>query len=813
MKKITILIITILSALSIHAQSDKFFSSIPVVSTVDGSLYLLTVKDGVWKKFNVTTLKGAVTPTVRSSPILYTPGTSGNTTNLNEFVTDPGGDLYFIDYLGNAMQFGTGSGGSQDLSDVITAGDAGGLALENIGVANSADDAVRLDQLIDSIAVADAQQLTFNNGTGELTIDNGNTVIIPAAAGGDNWGVQEVIVGENIQGAGTSADTLRIEALKDYPFWYRYTNDFSVNDDGISTFNGGTFIYNGANDRIEVTASGADKGIILDYENIASTEYMIVLDIEAVSTDIKLYSKWSTLIGTYSTGQHQISFTSSATGGGFGNKVILAASSAGSFYVNNIRLVQINSNALIDKPADTEAKIQTSIFAASNILYNSSYDTSTDITSLSGFGGCTPAVTSNKLQGTAANAGAGIVVGYDGTTNFDIPEYIEIYFETETSDSLYIQPRWSNQITYMTTGAGAYHFKLKKIGDNANTQLNHITISPVSASGATIVINKMQVWKSNDTYNRNQYVEIGYNAIATQSSYPGVSIGLGANSDQSYGTSVGPYASTTYDNRFAAAEGNEVVALGEYSKGYGWRNTALGAKTHAGGQSATAVGAGAVALRSHTQAWGRGAYVPQTEINTDATTVIAGRKIYFENGWAHQFNMPISGITIDNYTPSSTEVELHGQDAFDSRYQNWNSGTSYSVGDWVQYSNGVYEALTAHTNQQPDTNADDWEFIYTTSGGVPADYNVTGGHMALYGGRGTGTGEGGEIRFYTAPENGAGENVKNGSILAGKFIGDSSITSGTRFYLLDITTGTLKQVKIGAEGTGPGGSGKALFVD
>ena len=50
-------------------------------------------------------------------------------------------------------------------------------------------------------------------------------------------------------------------------------------------------------------------------------------------------------------------------------------------------------------------------------------------------------------------------------------------------------------------------------------------------------------------------------------------------------------------------------------------------------------------------------------------------------------------------------------------------------------------------------------------------------------------------------------------VLIGKFIKDSSITSGTRFYLLDITTGTLKQVKIGAEGTGPGGSGKALFVD
>lgn len=41
----------------------------------------------------------------------------------------------------------------------------------------------------------------------------------------------------------------------------------------------------------------------------------------------------------------------------------------------------------------------------------------------------------------------------------------------------------------------------------------------------------------------------------------------------------------------------------------------------------------------------------------------------------------------------------------------WVSTGTYPVGDLVQYEGKLYRALTENTNQQPDTNADDWQFI------------------------------------------------------------------------------------------------------
>lgn len=44
-------------------------------------------------------------------PIAYVPTTTGNTNNLSEFVTDPAGDLWYIDWQGNAVKFEGGAGG------------------------------------------------------------------------------------------------------------------------------------------------------------------------------------------------------------------------------------------------------------------------------------------------------------------------------------------------------------------------------------------------------------------------------------------------------------------------------------------------------------------------------------------------------------------------------------------------------------------------------------------------------------------------------------------------------------------------------
>ncbi len=56
------------------------------------------------------------------------------------------------------------------------------------------------------------QTLSFDNGTRQLTISNGNTVTIPAgsASGGDGWGTQVAATDSSINGDGTSANPLGV---------------------------------------------------------------------------------------------------------------------------------------------------------------------------------------------------------------------------------------------------------------------------------------------------------------------------------------------------------------------------------------------------------------------------------------------------------------------------------------------------------------------------------------------------------------------------------------------------------------------------
>lgn len=58
----------------------------------------------------------------------------------------------------------------------------------------------------------------------------------------------------------------------------------------------------------------------------------------------------------------------------------------------------------------------------------------------------------------------------------------------------------------------------------------------------------------------------------------------------------------------------------------------------------------------------------------------------------------------------------------------WNAATAYVVGDIVQYAGKLYRAETANTNQQPDTNPDDWLVLgnYTSLGEAVAASIQTG---------------------------------------------------------------------------------------
>lgn len=103
MKRILI-ILMLLSSIYGFSQADKFFSSIPEMATVLDTQQILTSNSGVWNKFTAATLRNTIGAKVTASAIGYVPTLTGNVSNLNEFVTDTAGDVWFIDVAGEAIK-------------------------------------------------------------------------------------------------------------------------------------------------------------------------------------------------------------------------------------------------------------------------------------------------------------------------------------------------------------------------------------------------------------------------------------------------------------------------------------------------------------------------------------------------------------------------------------------------------------------------------------------------------------------------------------------------------------------------------------
>jgi hypothetical protein len=226
-------------------------------------------------------------------------------------------------------------------------------------------------------------------------------------------------------------------------------------------------------------------------------------------------------------------------------------------------------------------------------------------------------------------------------------------------------------------------------------------------------------------------IKIGSGAsIVTSATVEGIAVGVNATATDQYGIAIGrnssAVSSTTYDPGASIVNG-QTIAFGLSSKATSWRAEAIGNFAIAGSTSSTAVGFGAVVNKVHAVGVGRGVYIPNvpdsiyglagpTSIGADASADFG-----INNWWGHRFKTPPSTITISSYTPSARTLFYHGQDAYDEL-------------------------------DSTDTNKD-------------------AGHIGIVAGRGTGTGLGGEIRFYTAPALNYGGNKKSPITVMGKFFG------------------------------------------
>lgn len=653
----------------------------------------------------------------------------------------------------------------------------------------------------------------------------------------------------DVDDAGTgNGDTIRtafvkINALNQLMPWDRciYSDDFAADSGSMAAFNGGTVSYDSSNNRVQVTTSGSARGAYVPAAaaNISGKKHIAVIDVTIGSGDISLRSRWGIAESGRKTvtesGKHYFEYTADGGSGGFGDRFVIAATEADTFYINSLHIFVLNDTPQLRTDASNDSRFRQQ--ADDLLIYSQDYSSDdADLTYISNFGGTAPTITSGQLRFAPTASSQVLTVSYAGQGS-DTIEYIDVFIDFEYVDTdLRIQPRWSNTGTvFETDGTGSYHFRLRRVGSQATAALNNLCITSTESGGGDIRINRLVIREAINEITDEEFVQIGNGAGNTYNSGAysdllGVSIGKSATSNQQYATVIGyqadgtwtqSYAGASASNLFGGKSGNEQVVIGEQANGGGWRVTAVGAESYAGGQSSTALGGGAVALSSHGLALGRGSYVPDpAQVSGGIDTVLSGDEIYFENSWGHKFSEPISNIAIgDKDTPSNITITLHGQDALDSRYAAWDSGTTYADpanvatdADYVQHNNKVYKSVgDGSLDVEPGVDSgweSDWEYVYDlpSSGagsGVPSSFNVDGGHIALAAGRSTGTGTGGSVKIQIADGTNLGQNTKQ-ALVDGLVI-DSDYGGAETPLIIRENDGTMLRVEIGpADSAGTG---------
>ena len=132
------------------------------------------------------------------------------------------------------------SGLDPESDPVFTVSPAAGITAENLDEWNEDNDATN-----------ELQSLSFDNGTGELTISDGNSVTLPLASGGDNWGSQVVQTDGTLSGNGTSGSPLSVDFSGLETFWYENDPETGINYDGrvgINTMNPDAALHVNSND-------------------------------------------------------------------------------------------------------------------------------------------------------------------------------------------------------------------------------------------------------------------------------------------------------------------------------------------------------------------------------------------------------------------------------------------------------------------------------------------------------------------------------------------------------------------------------------
>lgn len=120
MKHISIFFFFLFVFHSASAQTIVKPEDFPEETSIDGNNFTPTRVGGNNRKILFSTQKVYFTPDIVTTPVGYTPTATGNTLNLMQFVTDPAGDVWYIDAAGAAIKIPQSAGGDPAMGGDLT---------------------------------------------------------------------------------------------------------------------------------------------------------------------------------------------------------------------------------------------------------------------------------------------------------------------------------------------------------------------------------------------------------------------------------------------------------------------------------------------------------------------------------------------------------------------------------------------------------------------------------------------------------------------------------------------------------------------
>ena len=595
-----------------------------------------------------------------------------------------------------------------------------------------------------------------------------------------------------------------------YPFKYFYENDFSSNITGTTAFNGGVIAFNSG--ALRVVGSSSARGVLIGGAKTEGLQYIAKFTLSGVDpiNGVRVVSEWADNISNpVFDGTHSFYFTEPADGNG-DERLTIVTNGLDTFFISDLSIMEVVDNSelyiatdvddlLRQKQDSINAKISESrYFSIDANMYYNSFENLADASRLVTVTNATKVwdASNNALDVTTTTSADRFYIGEQPTKRYS---YQYLYLDIENvTDTIYVSAGQNSTDILMITEDGIYERAFyfdKAVSGILSTNIVYIT---AGKSGVSYQINE---------FRQSTFPDVRRALYADAAT--GVEVGNGTDAGDRDGTAVGYLASSVINTIFGGSGGPERTAVGETSRALAWRATAIGGNSFAGNTSSMAIGAGATSLKTHGLALGRGSLVPSlgwVSFANDIDLSYSEKSIYLNNGWGHQFNTPISGISIGSQgTPSTVEVKINAQDAFDARYPAYNAGTTYSIGSWVQRNDSVFISTVGTTGNDPGL-ADDWTYLYTTSGGVPSSFNVDAGDIGIYAGRATGTGTSGSINLYVAEGNN-GQNTKDTTKKAMELRSDEALTTGTFLWLLNEATGTMQRMVIDTKPAVSGANG------